>query len=79
SGSISFDAGNVGSTYTWTLNNTVVSNDQTYDVTTGTAGDYTLELDVLNPFNGCSISDEVIIRVNPLATFNITAIGKPSA
>jgi large repetitive protein len=86
SGLPTFDAGNVGSTYVWTLitpgSKTVVTDPddpQRYRLSTQTPGDYTLIVDISNPFNTCTNSDTVVIRINPQVQFTVGTITSPSA
>jgi large repetitive protein len=86
SGLATFDAGNVGSTYVWTLattgsKNVVTDPDdpQRYTMSTQTPGDFSLMVDVVNPFTTCTASDTVVIRINPQVQFAVGTIIPPSA
>jgi large repetitive protein len=77
-----FDAGNTGSTFTWTLNNAVVTDTddpQRYHLSTQTPGDYKLIIEIFNPFNTCESSDTILVRVNPQALLAVGTITHPTA
>ena len=82
SGLPTFDAGNTGSTHTWFLNRTDVTDPtdtQHYTFSTTTPGNYELIVHVLNPLNTCEIRDTLFVVVNPAAQFAVGTITPPSA
>lgn len=64
--SITLDAGNPGSTYSWTLNNNQYATSKT--ILSNLPGTY--KVVVTNSFN-CSASDEMFLTVNPLPALDI--------
>ena len=63
-GTITFDAGNAGSTYLWSTGET------TQTITVSASGNYSV---VVNDANGCSASDDANATIHPNPTVNLGA------
>ncbi|NOT74079.1 MAG: PKD domain-containing protein [Cyclobacteriaceae bacterium] len=66
------DAGNAGLNFAWTINGAPQPSGQTQIVDTSAPGVFLYRVTVSDPLNGCSITDEVTITVNPTPPFNFT-------